>query len=162
MFSYKSLPAGRQGGAIMRGIRFWIFLSIVSLTISLNAKVSSAQEESTITAQEPAAQIPATNEPDTQWLWGEVSSLDIPNNEITINYFDYETDTEKAMKINVDNNTKYENINSFSDIKLDDPISVDYALSPDGKYIAKNISIEKPGAEETPAPAASTTPPATP
>lgn len=144
----------------MRGVIFWIVLSIVFLTISLNTKVSSAQKESITVTQEVEPMMPIINEPDIQWLWGEVSSLDIPNNKITINYFDYETDAEKAAKISVDDNTKYENIRSLNDIKLNDTISIDYALSADGKYIAKNISIEK--LEEASAPSVSTTAPATP
>lgn len=142
----------------MRGIKFWVLLVIVSLTISLNAtaQTSTPQAEEI----EKTTQTLASNESDTQWLWGEVKSLDIPNNELTINYFDYETDSEKEMKINVNDKTKYENVNSLTDIKLNDTISVDYTLSPDGKYIAQNISVEKP--EETSPPPASTTPSATP
>ena len=86
----------------------------------------------------------ATTEFETQWVWGEVISSDPQNKEITINYFDYETDTEKELKLTIDERTRYENVNSLNDLKLHDTISVDYILSTDGKYTARNISVEKP------------------
>ena len=97
---------------------------------------------------------PVTTELETQWVWGEVTALDPQNKEVTINYFDYETDTEKELKLNINDNTRYENINSLNDLKLHDTISVDYILSTDGKYSARNISVEKP--EESTAQAAKT------
>lgn len=92
-------------------------------------------------SQENNAVLAQTSE--IQWLWGEVVSVDSQKNEITIKYLDYETDTEKEMKVSVDETVVYENVKSINDIKTDDIISVDYAFSPDGRYIAKNISIEK-------------------
>lgn len=96
----------------------------------------------------------ATTELETQWVWGEITALDTQNKEVTINYFDYETDTEKELKLSINDNTKYENINSMNDLKLHDTISVDYVLGADGKYVARNISVEKP--EESTAPAGKT------
>ncbi len=99
--------------------------------------------------------LPATTtELETQWVWGEITALDPQNKEVTINYFDYETDTEKEVKLTVDDKTKYENINSINDLKLHDTISVDYVLGADGKYAVRNISVEKP--EESAAPAGKT------
>jgi hypothetical protein len=95
-----------------------------------------------------------TTELETQWVWGEITALDPQNKELTINYFDYETDTEKELKLSMNDNTKYENINSINDLKLHDTISVDYILGADGKYTARNISVEKP--EESAAPAGKT------
>lgn len=90
---------------------------------------------------------PTTTEFETQWVWGEITSLDPQAGKIAISYFDYETDTEKELKLSVDEKTKFENLNSINDLKLRDTISVDYILSPDGNYAARNISVEKP--EET-------------
>lgn len=87
---------------------------------------------------------PAAAEPETQWIWGEVVSVDIPANEISVKYLDYETDNEKEMKIGVNEKTTYENAGSINDLKAGNTISVDYVSTPDGKNTAKNISIEKP------------------
>jgi hypothetical protein len=94
---------------------------------------------------------PITPELETQWVWGEIISLDPQNKEIAINYFDYETDTEKELKLTIDDRTKYENVNSLNDLKLHDTISVDYVLGSDGKYAVRNISVEKPEESVVPA-----------
>lgn len=86
----------------------------------------------------------AQNNPDTQWVWGEVSILDTQNKAILVKYFDYETDQEKEININIDDKTTYENIKSMNELKPKDTVSIDYIVSADGKNIAKNISIEKP------------------
>lgn len=129
---------------------FSIFLLLVLLMVAPNPGVLSAQDNTT--AQNSEVGQPVTEEnpqiltlpsSEMQWLWGEVSSVDSQKNEITIKYLDYETDTEKEMKIAVDETTAYENVKSINEIKTEDIISVDYVFSPDGRYIAKNISIEK-------------------
>ena len=89
-------------------------------------------------------------EPETQWIWGEVVSADSASKSVTIKYLDYETDQEKDMVIGVDEKTTYENIKSIDDIKPKDTLSIDYIAGPDGKNVAKNISLEKP--ESVPAP----------
>ena len=93
-------------------------------------------------------QAPAESE--TQWIWGEVVSADSASKSVTIKYLDYETDQEKDMVIGVDEKTTYENIKSIDEIKPKDTLSIDYIAGPDGKNVAKNISLEKP--ESVPAP----------
>ena len=118
--------------------------------------LSQVTPQENITVQEPmritspaasAVTVPAAVEPETQWLWGEVVSVDAQMGEIKASYLDYETDNEKEILINVNDKTNFENVKSINDIKGSDTISVDYTLSPEGKNIAKNISVEK--AEET-------------
>lgn len=130
---------------------------LLTLTMRLGFAEESMQPAATsaveIKSQEPQDVIGGTTtELETQWVWGEITSLDPQNKEITINYFDYETDAEKELKLSLGDNTKYENINSLSDLKLHDTISVDYVLGTDGKYTVRNISVEKP--EESPIPSA--------
>jgi len=105
-------------------------------------------------AQQPAAEIPigqtpnipvsVENEPEMQWLWGEVTNLDLQNRMILVKYLDYETDQEKEATISVDDKTTYENIKSIEELKQNDPVSVDYIITPEGKNIARIISLEKP------------------
>lgn len=102
-------------------------------------------------ASEPVA--PAAVEPDMQWLWGEVKSVDAVNKELTVNYLDYESDAEKEVKILTDDKTNFENTKALADIKVKDTVSVDYVLTPDNKYLAKLISIEKPEEMANQAPA---------
>lgn len=80
--------------------------------------------------------------PEVQWIWGEVLSVDTQKNELLVKYLGYEAENEKEINVNIDDKTTYENIKSLLDIKPHDNVSIDYIISPDGKNIAKNISIE--------------------
>ena len=120
-----------------------ILISIVSL-IFLTANFNFAQEQLTPeTAQTPS-------EPEVQWLWGEVVSVDTQNKIILVKYFDYESDIEKEITINVNDKTTYENVQSIDEIKPKDTVSIDYLVSLEGKSIAKNISVEKAEGSEVP------------
>lgn len=121
-------------------IRFFV-LALTFFLLSLNSKVGFAQENKVVNESSNRA---SSAESETQWLWGEVIGVDNQKNEITVKYLDYETDSEKEIKINVNDKTTYENAKSLNDIKLKDTLSVDYVIAPDGKYAAKNISVEKP------------------
>ncbi len=109
-------------------------------------------QEQPVSAQGPKSE-EGVVESDILWLWGEVSSIDSQNKSLLVKYFDYETDQEKEMTVAVDNKTILDNMKSFDEIKPQDTVSIDYIVSPDGKNVAKNISIEKP--EIAPEPQAS-------
>jgi len=104
------------------------------------------------------------SEPEIQWAWGEVLSVDTQKNEFTVKYLDYETDQEKEMTISVDEKTTYENVKSLNEIKPLDTAGIDYIITPEGRNIARNVSIENPesakpegqGAETLAPPAATT------
>ena len=103
-------------------------------------------------AQDPAAKDEitiATELPmETQWIWGEVVSLDAQMNEVTIKYLDYETDQDKQMVVAVDDKTTYENVKSLVELKPNDTLSIDYEVTAEGKNLAKNIGLEKMEEEE--------------
>lgn len=114
--------------------------TILSQDYSVSGEASSPTE---VTA--PVDVAAATqNEPEVQWVWGEVLSLDAQNKAFVVKYLDYENDQEKELTINVDDKTTYENIKSIEEIKPTDTLSIDYTVTADGKNIAKNISLEKP------------------
>ncbi|MBU1124696.1 MAG: hypothetical protein KKC84_01595 [Candidatus Omnitrophica bacterium] len=83
-------------------------------------------------------------ESDMQWLWGEVTGVDEAARTVKVKYLDYETDQEREITLYVDEKTTFENAKSFSEIKLNDTLSVDYVVALGGKNLAKNISIERP------------------
>lgn len=85
-----------------------------------------------------------------QWQWGEVVSVDLPNNTVKLKYLDFDTDTEKVMDLVVDEKTAYENIKSLGELKAQDTASIDYMLGSDGKAVIRNISVEKPEALTVP------------
>lgn len=120
---------------------FIIFFIAIS-TFVFAQEPPAAPVDTVITAPETQTAVKATS--DAQWAWGEVINLDPAAKTITLKYLDYETDQEKDLVLTVDENTAYENIKSFEEIKVKDTLSIDYALASDGKNIAKNINFEKP------------------
>lgn len=85
--------------------------------------------------------------PNTQWVWGEVTSVDAPGKAVTLKYLDYETDQEKELLLTADESTVYENIKSLDEIKPKDNLSVDYTPE-NGKNMAKSINLERPDDSE--------------
>lgn len=83
-------------------------------------------------------------EADMKWSWGEVTNLDNQAHTITLKCFDYENDQESAIVLAIDENTTFESIKDFNELKLKDTLSVDYVIDAENKNIAKNISFEKP------------------
>jgi len=131
-----------------------LMLGIAVCLVLLNTGFSLAQEGTTAeqapkptTEQAPETtteQASASVEPEIQWLWGEVLSVDATNKTILLKTLDYETDSEKEISMNIDDKTTYENVNALDQIKPQDTVSIDYIVTTEGKNIAKNISVEKP------------------
>ena len=81
---------------------------------------------------------------ETQWVWGEVVSVDAASNQISVKYLDYETDEEKEMSLSIDPRATFENVSTLDELKSGDSVSIDYIINKDGKNVAKVISVEKP------------------
>lgn len=130
--------------------KIFILITTVSLLFIFTG-LGSTQEATEESVSPPAAEEPAAaqptlenaTEPEIQWLWGEVVSVDAQNNALVVKYLDYETESEKELNIVADEKTTYENVQSLLDVKPLDTVSIDYIIS-DAKNIAKNISVEKP------------------
>ncbi|MCU0666523.1 MAG: hypothetical protein MUF05_05475 [Candidatus Omnitrophica bacterium] len=119
-----------------------IITSILSVML-LGQVTLSAQEA----PNQPAA--PVVNAEGPQWVWGEVVSVDPAAKVIKVKYLDYETDTEKEMDLKVNEATTFEGVGSLEEIKLQDMVSIDWALGPGGVSLAQTISRES--IEEAPA-----------
>ncbi len=85
----------------------------------------------------------AAAEADLQWLWGEIVSVSSQSKEMKVKYIDYESDTEKEVSIYVDEKTTFENVDTLDAIKPQDGVSIDYVISDAGRFIARNVSLEK-------------------
>ncbi|MEI6831100.1 MAG: hypothetical protein WCK61_00115 [Candidatus Omnitrophota bacterium] len=124
-----------------------LVITVFILFIAMGTFVVFAQETAILSPNDlaPASTLesPEDTEGNTQWVWGEVTNLDIKANTITLKYLDYENDQEKEFALVVDGNTAYENLKSFDEIKIKDTLSIDYKVTSDGKNLAKNISLEK-------------------
>jgi len=86
------------------------------------------------------------NTNDAQWAWGEVTNVDAQAKTLTLKYLDYETDQEKDLVLMIDENTVFENIKGFDEIKVKDTLSIDYMITAEGNNLAKNINFEQPDA----------------
>lgn len=120
----------------------------ISLVLGITTSLILISFIFTFSQDTPGATSEVQVEPDLQWLWGEVVSVDTQKNELSVKYLDYDTEQEKEIKIAVDDKTTYENTKSIAEIKQNDTVSIDYIVSPEGKNIARNISVEKPESPE--------------
>lgn len=126
-----------------------LFSGIIVSLILIGVNSGFSQEAAVSPEPVPTEAAPESQvESQTQWLWGEVVSVDTQKNELLVKYLDYETDQEKETGVSADDKTTYENIGSLLEIKPQDTVSIDYTVSPEGKNIAKNISVEKPESAE--------------
>lgn len=121
-----------------KAVYFMLILTMCALVFAW--KVDAAEEQLA-----PAPQIKAevSAEPEMQWLWGEVVSVDAANKRFLVKYLDYETDSEKELGLIVSEETTYENVKAIDEIKPLDAVSIDYIVNQDGSATAKNISVEK-------------------
>ena len=141
-----------------RDLRILVLVTLLAMAtsiafaeeIAVTTNLDSTADVSISQSSMPPAAL--EKEGDSQWVWGEVVSLDSQAKTITLKYLDYETDQEKELVLIVDNRTAYENVKSFDEIKVKDTLSVDYAVESESKNNAKNISLEKPeGVSSAPA-----------
>jgi hypothetical protein len=121
---------------------------LVAMVISAVFCVTAAAwaQDSTTDPSQSAA---PSSDIEVQWLWGEV--VTVGDTELTVKTLDYETDTEKEVKLFADEKTVFENAKAVTDIKPQDTVSIDYVMSKDGKNVAKTISVEKPEMSAAPA-----------
>lgn len=83
-----------------------------------------------------------TAEASTQWLWGEVVSIDQEKKELVVKHMDYETYEDVNTTIKSDENTMFENIENLSEIKAGDRVTLDYKVK-DGSNMAELVVVEK-------------------
>jgi hypothetical protein len=138
----------------MHGKKF-LFLFIAASLI-LTGSLLFAQDEAQAPA-EPAASVdlevggavpPDSATPDTQWIFGEVVSIDLAAKSLTVKYLDYLAQQEKEISFSADEKTSFENIKSLEEVKVGDSLSIDYIVSPDGLNLIKTLGVE--AAEEVP------------
>ncbi len=75
-------------------------------------------------------------------IYGEVQEVNTASGSLTVQYYDYDSDTEKAMELLSDKETKLENAASLGEIKKGDWVDVAYIVI-NGKNISRSIIVEK-------------------
>ncbi|MCX5708335.1 MAG: hypothetical protein NTY14_05110 [Candidatus Omnitrophica bacterium] len=135
---------------------FFVFLAVSFSVLSFaqenqtSQKPAAAQENTAVAPAAPSAPAnPADVKPvPTEWLYGEINSVDIPAKALTMTYLDYDTDIEKQATVSIDAKTIFENVKSLEEIKPQDMVSIDYVVGADSKNLAVSISVEKPESAE--------------
>ncbi len=87
----------------------------------------------------------AVNEPQddlTQWVWGEVISVDPVKKQITVKYLDYETYDEAVMALDTNDSTVFDNVAGINEIKPQDYVTIDYRKL-DSSNLSMLIVVEK-------------------
>ncbi|MEW6009290.1 MAG: hypothetical protein AB1629_06630 [Candidatus Omnitrophota bacterium] len=131
-------------------LRFWLIFILIFSSFSLvycqddlntrtNNQIDLEEELGPITDNG----ISQEAEINLQWVWGEVTEVNLENSKIKIRYLDYETDAEREETFILDKDSEFENVSSAQEIKVSDSAGIDYYIDKEGKRIIKSISIEK-------------------
>lgn len=134
----------------MRSRHIIVIAASVICSIIVAAPVFS-QDAGTAAAPAQAVSAPApVAEASSQEvaIYGEVQSVDGTASSLSVQYYDYDSDSEKTADIAVVATTKLENAAAIGEIKKGDWVDVTYVVA-DGKNAAKVVTVEK---EEAPAP----------
>jgi len=143
----------RRAGVVVILVSFMVFsFSVLSFAQEeqSNQPITDSQKESIVASEVPSAlgnsEFSLSGKPfSSEWLYGEVNSVDIVNKSIVLTYLDYDADIEKQITVYVDAKTVFENVKSLGEIKPQDMVSVDYTAGANGNNTALSISVEKIG-----------------
>ena len=139
--------------------RYVLAILVVGLVVSQGYcqenQVSNNQDTSQVAGETAAPvqteSVKAAN-PEEISIYGEIKSVNIATNSITVKYYDYDSDNEKSVEITADNTTKIEGVSTMNDIKQESWSDINYTVV-NGKNIAKSIIVEKEDDAATEAPA---------
>jgi hypothetical protein len=84
-----------------------------------------------------------TGQADLQWVWGEITAVDLVNSNIKVKFLDYGTDGEKEAQYFLNKDSQLENISSAQEIKVGMSAGIDYSIDAENKFIIKAISVEQ-------------------
>ncbi len=133
-------------------------LTFIALLICLSAIPVFAQN--TANAPAPVQAADTASQDKEVAIYGEVQSANSQSGVLAVQYYDYDSDSEKTADIVIGVDSKIENVAAIEDIKKGDWVDVTYVVR-DGKNAAKVVTVEKEEApatdEEAPQPAAPAT-----
>lgn len=85
----------------------------------------------------------AASEKKTEWVWGEVVSVDPAAKQIVVKHLDYESYEEVQTVLLINEKTLFENVTDLTGIKAGDHITVDYNI--DGKNNTADLVVVEKG-----------------
>lgn len=115
--------------------------------MSLQPMMSPAQGETPMTeaaagTKEEMVSAGAAERKPSEWVWGEVVSVDEAHKQIVIRHLDYETYEEIQMTLVCDDKSLFENVSGLAQIRPGDGVTVDYNVR-DGVNIAGLVVVEQ-------------------
>jgi len=122
-------------------IKFSIVL--ISIFFAAICAITAFAQENT----PPVQSIPVSSQELS--MYGEVKSVNAKANSISIQYYDYDSDSEMTAEITLNAQSKIENAASLNDIKEGDWLDLTYEKM-EGKNVARIIRVEKDEAEDLP------------
>jgi len=111
----------------------------VVTTSSEETPASAASAEKAQAVAAPAV----ASEKKTEWVWGEVVSVDPANKQIVVKHLDYESYEEVQTVLAINEKTLFENVTDLTGIKPGDHITVDYNI--DGKNNTADLVVVEKG-----------------
>jgi len=123
----------------MKSGRIAVLLIALLVIVPFAASAQDPSASASAPAQAPAPASPAAKE---IAIYGEVQAVNVAGNTLSVQYYDYDSDSEKTAEIGVGKDTKMENAKVLGDIKKGDWVDVTYTAV-DGKNVAKVVSVEK-------------------
>lgn len=148
-----------QGMSLLKGALAFLLVVFFVMTPAFSQENPAAKPEGaavSAAAQEGADQLKDLT------LYGEVQAVNPGSNSILVQYYNYDTDEEKAMEITFNKDTKIENAAALADIKKGDWVDVIYVTN-GAKNVAVSLIVEKEEAiteESTEPPSSETLEPA--
>jgi hypothetical protein len=119
-----------------------VCMIVAFAAVSVFAQVAGPDIEA---AKDPAP-APAAASIDAQpkeiAVYGEVQAVNSALGTFSVQYYDYDSDSEKTSEIVAGAATKMENVKAVGEIKKGDWVDVTFTVS-DGKNMAKTVSVEK-------------------
>lgn len=138
-----------------RSLRFYIIISVIMAVAAVPAfSQDAAPAPKDTKAAVPAPAAPAEPQAKEIAIYGEVQAVNAVANTLSVQYYDYDSDSEKTAEVSVGADVKMENAKAIGDVKKGDWVDVTYVVS-GGKNIAKSVAVEKeePAVEQAGAPA---------
>ena len=127
-----------------RFFRSCMIISFITLVAAASV-FSQADQTPSVSAKDQAsapAVPPVAPQSKETAIYGEVQAVNVALNTFSVQYYDYDSDSEKMAEIVVGKDAKLENVKGVGDMKKGDWVDVTYALV-DGKNAARTVSVEK-------------------
>lgn len=123
-----------------------IVFAIVMIVLAAPALVCAQEQEAAVSPEivttAPQASVQSVPQSKEIAIYGEVQAVNADAKTISVQYYDYDSDSEKVSEVVAGKDTKLENVKTIGDIKKGDWVDVTYTVV-DAKNVAGTILVEQ-------------------